>query len=68
MPNVGTSVAVSSPVQTFAPTINVAGGGGTPDQNEDLARRMESRMRDLFDQMYAKRTVKEMRYGGLFNS
>ncbi|MFO1099036.1 MAG: tape measure protein [Xanthobacteraceae bacterium] len=68
IPTVGNSIAVSSPVQTFAPVIQISGGSDSKQTNSELADIIERRMRDLFEQMYARRTVKEMRFGGLFNA
>lgn len=68
VPSVGSSIAVAAPTtvtQNFAPTIHVT--AGTPQQNQDAAERMERHLIEVFETLYQRQTVREMRPGGLLN-
>jgi hypothetical protein len=66
VPNAG-GQTISAPVtQVFSPTINVQ--GGTSQQNQDMAERMDSTLRAMFRDFYARETTRQMRAGGLFRT
>jgi hypothetical protein len=67
VPNVGGSILAPQVNQKthFAPRIHVQ--GGSTQQNQDAADRIERQIYSMFKEFYQKETVRELRYGGLFS-
>lgn len=68
VPNVGNQIVAPQMTNnlSFSPTIHVS--GGTPEQNQDAADRIGKQLETTFKEFFQKQAIKEMRYGGLFNS
>jgi hypothetical protein len=48
--------------------INVSGGGGTPEHNQDLAERIQRQLEPLAREMVGKELRNAIRPGGLLNA
>lgn len=54
-------------VITLAPSINISGGGGSQEQNKDMADQMSKALKSTMQQLIAKELRQQMRPRGMLN-
>jgi hypothetical protein len=63
----GSRGGIGQQVITFAPQINVTGGTGSKDQNQELADRIGGVVQARMQQFFAAELRNQMRPGGMLN-
>ena len=66
--NVMPAQAQAAPAMTFAPTINIEGGGGTHSQNRDLSQQMMKELRGMAREVFVQEARRQRRPQGVLGN